>query len=725
VPREEDGVEPTDRGAGGGVRRWSGRGATLAGLAALLIGAAHPAHRPSGGAEWPVHGGSASEQRYSLLTQINRADVGRLGVAWTFENFVVRGGIHHGVEATPLVVDGVMYFTGPWSVVYALDARTGRELWVYDPEVDGGWSRKACCDVVNRGVALAGGRVYVGSLDGFLISLDARTGKPVWRVDTLVDRSRNYTITGAPRIAGDKVLIGNGGADMGVRGYVSAYDLKTGALAWRFFTVPGDPAKGDESPEITFARKTWSPHSRWDMGGGGTVYDAMTYDTESGLVYVGVGNGGPHPAWIRSPGGGDNLFLSSIVALEAKTGRMKWYYQTTPGDSWDYTATQNIILADVVVGGKPRKVLMQAPKNGFFYMLDRQTGRLIAANAYTTVTWADRIDPVTSRPVEHGAGDYSASPKIVWPAAAGGHNWQPMAFSPQTGLVYIPVLESPLRYINDPTVTYRPGSGVVGHGAQIPPFPDEPDAQPKPVFQSVLKAWDPAARRVVWSSTPGPYWGGGGVATTAAGLVFQGGSDGVFTVRDAATGAILKTLDTGTAMMAPPITYAIDGVQYVAVLGGYGGAFGALYVAGTAPIKYENPERLIVFKLDGRPPRTPPLRQPATHNAPPPVTTADRALAPKGQGLYLANCARCHAYGGPAGNFPSVWNLSGDKHAAFDDIVLGGALNYAGMASFTDILSKDDVHAIHAFLKVEQAKGEAVAAQKPHPSPHRSAEGPP
>jgi quinohemoprotein ethanol dehydrogenase len=353
---------------------------------------------------------------------------------------------------------------------------------------------------------------------------------------------------------------------------------------------------------------------------------------------------------------------------------------------------------------------MQAPKNGFFYVLDRNTGKLIFADAYTTITWANRIDPVTGRPVESGAGDYSKMPKIVWPAAAGGHNWQPMAFSRQTGLVYIPVLESPLRYINDPTVSYRPGSGVIGHGAQIPPFADAPDARPKPVFQSVLKAWDPVRRRVVWASAPGPYWGGGGLAATAGGVVLQGGADGVFTVRDAATGRILKRLETGSAMMAPPITYAVDGVQYVAVLGGYGGAFGALYVAGTAPLKYENPERLMVFKLGGDPPRAPPLRRAESRNPPPAITDADVALAPNGQGLYLANCARCHAFGGPAGNFPNVWNLSPRAHAAFDDIVLGGVMNYSGMASFADVLSKDDVHAIHAFLKVAQAKAAAEAA---------------
>ena len=352
-------------------------------LTATLVQAA------DGSREWPLYGRTFEEARFSPLTQIAEANVSTLGLAWEFSDFVVRGRTHRGNEASPLVADGVMYLSGPWSVVYALDARNGRLLWKYDPEVDGQWIRRACCDAVNKGVALWQGRVYVATLDGHLIALDAKTGTPVWKVDTFVDRvAMNYASTGAPRIAGNLVVIGNAGAEMGARGYVSAYDLGSGKLAWRFYTVPGDPAKGpDESPDVTAARKTWSKDSRWDLGGGGTAWDSMVYDPIGHLLYVGVGNGMPHPVWSRSPGGGDNLYLSSIVALDAATGRMQWYYQTTPADSYDYTATQNMILADLDIGGTTRHVLMQAPKNGFFYVLDRATGKLLSANAYTRVTW--------------------------------------------------------------------------------------------------------------------------------------------------------------------------------------------------------------------------------------------------------------------------------------------------------------------------------------------------
>jgi len=356
---------------------------------------------------------------FSPLSKIDAGNVASLGIAWTYDGIRVRGAVNRGLEATPIIVGGVMYVSGPWSIVYALDARTGHELWVYDPQVEGAWARKACCDVVNRGVAVWKGKVYVGSLDGYLIALDAHTGHLLWKTDTLVDRTRAYVVGDAPAIAGNNVVIGNGGADMGVRGYVSAYDLETGALAWRFFTVPGDPAKGFEHPELAAAAKTWDPHSRWEYGGGGTAWDSIVYDPELDLVYVGTGNAGPHPRWTRSPSGGDNLYLASILAIHASTGRLAWYYQTTPGESWDYTATQNMILADLKIGNQIRKVLLQAPKNGFFYVLDRRTGELISAEKYATVTWADRVDLASGRPVLAAQGDYEKGPSwFIQPTGA-------------------------------------------------------------------------------------------------------------------------------------------------------------------------------------------------------------------------------------------------------------------------------------------------------------------
>ena len=323
---------------------------------------------------WFTTGRSFSEERFSPLDRINAGNVKQLGLAWEYDLQTQRG-----LEATPVVVDGVLFASSTWSKVYALDARTGRELWSFDPQVPGEWARNACCDVVNRGVAVWQGKVYVGTLDGRLIAIDANTGKPLWSQDTLIDRSRSYTITGAPRIAGGKVVIGNGGGEIGVRGYITAYDAESGAMAWRFFTVPGDPKLPFEHPELEAAAKTWDPNSRWEAGGGGTAWDAMAYDPQLNLLYVGTGNASPFPQSVRSPKGGDNLYLSSILAINPDTGRLVWHYQTTPGESWDYTAVQHMILADLEINGRVRKVLMQAPKNGFFYVLDRASGELLSA----------------------------------------------------------------------------------------------------------------------------------------------------------------------------------------------------------------------------------------------------------------------------------------------------------------------------------------------------------
>jgi quinohemoprotein ethanol dehydrogenase len=389
--------------------------------------------------DWITHGRTYSETRFSPLNQINAGNIKQLGLAWSFDTDTTRG-----LEATPIIVDGVMYTTGSWSVVFALDARTGRQLWKWDPQVPRSFGYKACCDVVNRGVAVYKGKVYVGTLDGRLVALDADSGKPLWEVVT-VDQSLPYTVTGAPRVVKGKVLIGNGGAEMGVRGYISAYDAETGKMAWRFYTVPGDPSKPFESPAMERAAKTWSGEW-WKIGGGGTVWDSMAYDPELDLLYIGTGNGSPWNREIRSSGTGDNLYLSSIVALKPETGEMVWHYQTTPGDSWDYTATQHIILADLDIGGRNRKVLMQAPKNGFFYVIDRKNGELLSAQAYVPISWAKEVDKQTGRPVENPGVRYKDSAAFIKPGPLGGHNWQPMSYNPQTGLVYIPAQDTLFVY---------------------------------------------------------------------------------------------------------------------------------------------------------------------------------------------------------------------------------------------------------------------------------------
>jgi len=479
---------------------------------------------------WLAHGRTYGEQRYSPLAQINDGNVEQLGLAWSYATGTTRG-----LQASPIVVDGTMYTTGVWSVVWALDAKTGKVLWTYDPEVPRAWGRYACCDAVNRGAAVWKGSVYFATLDGRLIALDAKTGAKRWEVNT-IDRSKPYTITGAPRVVKGKVLIGNGGGEYGVRGYFSAYDAATGKLAWRFYTVPGNPKDGFEHPELEQAAKTW--HGEWWVhGGGGTVWDSMAFDPELDTLYVGTGNGSPWARDIRSPGGGDNLYLSSILALDPDTGRLKWHYQVTPADNWDYTATQHIILAELPIGGKTRKVLMQAPKNGFFYVLDRETGELLSADKYIPATWASHVDLETGRPVETADANYSKETKLIIPAAFGGHNWHPMAFNPKTGLVYIPAMQ-PMG-IYPPSEEFKttgkytrrdmfwnPGIDWNAYTDTIYSFLAQLNGQ-LPIDRGFLKAWDPVQKKTVWEIEHPAFWNGG-LLTTAGNLLFQGTGDGRF-----------------------------------------------------------------------------------------------------------------------------------------------------------------------------------------------------
>jgi quinohemoprotein ethanol dehydrogenase len=643
-----------------------------------------------------MHGGDWTDSRHSELATINRRNVNRLGLAWSFDDFVVRGRTHRGMQSTPIVMNGVMYVTGPWSVIYALNARTGELLWQHDPQVPGGWARKACCDAVNRGVAVANDKVFSATLDGYLLALDARTGRTLWRTDTFIDRERAYTITGAPRLTDKLVVIGNAGGELGVRGYVSAYERDSGKLAWRFFTVPGSGA--DEHPEIATARKSWSRDSRFDFGLGGTVWDSMSFDPELQLLYVGVGNGSPWPAWVRSPGGGDNLYLSSILALDAGSGRLRWHYQTTPADSWDYTATQNMILADLKLDGRARKVLMQAPKNGFYYVLDRETGELLSARAYTDVTWASRVDPATGRPVTQDSARYQDRRAVVVPSIAGGHNWQPMAFSPRTQLTYIPVLAEQMTF-----VPWRDGyrRDTINVEARVDDPAKAADRDPLldpqiPAPHSALVAWNPVTAQSAWRGHSRPWWSGG-VLSTAGDLVAQGGSDGLLVIHDALDGRELKTISVGTAISAAPISYSIDGTQYIAVVAGLGGSV-KTFPWGSAALDYQNSERLLVFRLDGGPVPLPPRLAPKVQRAALDASSIDAATAARGSALFLDHCSRCHAPSGAANNYPDLWNLPAATYGAFEGIVLGGAMEHAGMPRFDDALSPADVAAIRDFI---------------------------
>jgi PQQ-dependent dehydrogenase (methanol/ethanol family) len=502
------------------------------------------------------------EQRFSPLTGVDVGNVAQLGLAWSYDLDTA----HRVQESTPLVIDGVMYVTSAWSKLFALDARTGKEIWRFDPKVPGEAGVKACCDVGNRGVAAWNGRIFLGTLDGRLLAIDAATGKSVWEVMT-VPAGQNYTITGAPRVFDGKVLIGNGGAELGARGFVTAYDAETGKEIWRFYTVPGDPAKPFENPALEKAAKTWKGEW-WKYGGGGTVWDSIVYDPKLGLIYIGVGNGAPWNQAVRSPGGGDNLYLSSIVALKADTGEYVWHFQTTPGETWDYTATQPMILADLEIGGKPRQVLMQAPKNGFFYVIDRVTGEFISGGAYAFMNWAKGLDPKTGRPLENREARYdkSGKPAVVVPGPGGAHNWHPMSYSPITKLAYFPVIEAGFAFIpaaKMKTNTIGWNTGVDFNAGSLPTDP-KVLAGIKSQLKGHLVAWDPVAQKEVWRAQFDSPWNGGTLATAAISCSTA--------MRAANSWRTAPPTDRNSGrrrrrpgVMAGPMSYEIDGEQYVAI----------------------------------------------------------------------------------------------------------------------------------------------------------------
>jgi quinohemoprotein ethanol dehydrogenase len=662
-----------------------------------LVAAASEPHN------WLTHGGTYLEQRFSPLDQISDANIAGLKLAWFYDFDTNRA-----QEATPIVVDGVMYVTSAWSKLFALDAATGKELWSYDPEVPGETGVKACCDVVNRGVAVLGDRLFFGTLDGRLIAVDRRTGKPAWSVVT-VDQSKPYTITGAPRIVKGRVVIGNGGAELGVRGYVSAYDADTGKLAWRFYTVPGDPAAGPDGAAsdealAKVARPTWSGEY-WKLGGGGTAWDAIVYDPELDQLYVGVGNGSPWNHRKRSAGKGDNLFLSSVVALDPDTGRYKWHYQGTPGETWDFTQTQPITLATLKIDGRDRKVLMQAPKNGFFYVVDRQTGKLISAKNFVPTTWATHVDPQTGRPVEAQGARFDKGPFVALPSALGAHNWHPQSFSPKTGLVYLPAQEIPFAYKEDPGYKDRPGAWNLGIDTVAGALPDDPAARRalRPLLKGHLAAWDPVAQREVWRVQHAGPWNGGTLAT-AGNLVFQGTAEGQFRAFRATDGKQLWSFPAQAGIGAGPVSYRVGDTQYVAVLVGYGGAYGLSGATLDNKVKPQPNGRVLVFSLNGKaqlPAWDPPELPPAN----PPKQVADAGTFARGQAIYEGNCGVCHGTSGASlGVLPDL-----RRSAALTDrdlwhgIVVEGQLKDRGMVSFAKYFSPAELETVRLYLG-EQAR---------------------
>ena len=646
--------------------------------------------------DWLAHGRTWSEQRFSPLDSINRDTVNDLSLAWYIDLPDTRG-----QEASPIVVDGVMYTTAAWSVVYALDAASGKEIWRFDPEVDRSHAVDGCCDAVNRGVAWWDGTVMVGTLDGRLIALDAASGAELWSVLT-VDLSQPYTITGAPRVAEGLVFIGNGGAEFGVRGYVTAYDIASGEQRWRFYTVPGNPADGFESEAMAMAAETWSG-DWWALGGGGTAWDSIAYDPDLGLLYIGVGNGSPWNPNVRSDGEGDNLFLSSIVALDASSGEYVWHYQTTPGEGWDYTATQHMILADLVIEGELRKVIMQAPKNGFFYVLDRETGEFISAENIVPVTWADGIDPETGRPNIRPEAKYWETGEVALqsPGFLGGHNWHPMSYNPETGLVYLPAQEMSFPYSADDDFEVKSLAANLGVDTGVARFPDAPAviAAVQEATRGHLAAWDPVAQQERWRvQFPGPW--NGGVLSTAGGLVFQGTAAGFFKAYDASTGEELWETPSQTGIVAPPVTYEVDGEQYVTVMAGWGGIFpiitGPLSLS-SGPIR--NVGRILTYKLGGE------SSLPADNFIPaelPDLSALeiDEELAEQGFLVYDRYCGACHGAGAiGSGVIPDLrYSSLPASPEAWAAVVLEGAFADRGMVGFGSELNNDDAEAIRNYI---------------------------
>jgi quinohemoprotein ethanol dehydrogenase len=561
--------------------------------------------------DWLSYGRSQGETRYSPLKQIDTSNVSRLGLSWTY----VLGAGGGNQEGTPLVWNNTIYGITSWSVVFAVDARTGKELWRWDPEVNQAAVRpKICCGIVNRGLAIYDGKIFAPVIDGRLEALDALTGKPIWEARLAYPQDW-YSVTMAPRVANGKVVIGAAGGDHPTRGFFDAYDAATGRRAWRFYTVPGNPSQPYENDAMRQAAKTWGGDF-YKMGGGGAVWDGMAYDPQADLIYVGTGNAEPWVQKFRGAKDVDNLYTCSILAVQVSTGQLKWHYQEVPNDNWDYDAVQHLMLADLTINGRPRKVLMQAPKNGFFYVLDRITGEFISAKPFTQVNWARGFNE-SGRPLINPEAFYDKDPVTIYPTAGGAHNWSPMSFNPATGLVYIPTTYGSWTFAaGDEVIAQQTGHTGLSRSFPQPRPNSMPMIGPEPLGtnRGVLEAWDPVNQKLVWRA-PGGGGIGGGTVTTAGNLVFQVINDGRLLAYSADKGDKLFELQLGRTGMAPPITYQVDGKQYVAVMGGLGRP---ATVVGPNDAKVDGPPLLFVFELDGKTPMPAPAAPPPAFGGPPP-----------------------------------------------------------------------------------------------------------
>jgi quinohemoprotein ethanol dehydrogenase len=657
----------------------SASGAAAVDDARLLLGTEDPSL-------WAHYGGSYNEQRYSPLDAINTGNVGQLGLAW-FADYDTNQNQH----GSPLYVDGVIYVSTARNVVHAFDARDGSRIWTYTPIM----VPNPNLGLVNRGIAAYDGKIYMGMLDAQMVALDAATGEELWKVDTvpeslgLGDMRKQYSITMAPRVAKGKVFIGGSGGEFGARGWIAAYNAQTGEEEWRFWTVPGNPELGFEADHLRMAAETWPKDKPfWEQGGGGTVWDAAVYDPVTDLLYFGTGNGTPWNRMMRDPSDGDNLFVASVVAVNPDTGEYVWHYQETPGDSWDYDAVSPMMTVDIEIDGVERHVILHPSKNGFMYVLDAATGQLISGDAFMDTTWASGIDPVTGRPLEVPGARYETEPFNIGPGAPGGHTWHPNAFSPRTGLIYIPTWENYSAMVPQKLPENGPPP-LIAFGGRV----DRDTLKPhnKQADDGWLQAWDPVARRAVWETPRGPR-ATSGVLATAGDVVFMGNSNGnMLAAYHAVTGEQLWSYDTQSAVYAAPITYELDGVQYIAAS-----------VGGTGGSDYYAPSygRMLVFKVGG----SVQLPEKVSYTPPelnPPASTAAPELIARGGELYAEHCSVCHGTNAvqQRSSFPNL-TLSPMLHsqAGFDLIVLEGARVQRGMANYSDRLKAEDTAAIREYI---------------------------
>jgi quinohemoprotein ethanol dehydrogenase len=661
-------------------------------------------------ANWLGFGRTYSEQRFSPLDQINADTIENLALAWYKDLPDDRS-----LNGTPLVVNGVMYFEGSYNKVYAVDARSGQTLWTYDPKaIEAAGERLRVMWDVSRGLAFWKGKVYTATIDGRLIALDAVTGERVWEVMT-VDPRKALFITGAPKVFRDKIVIGNGGTEWGPsRGYITAYDTETGEQAWRFWVVPGNPADGFESKAMEMAAKTWTGEW-WKYGGGGNVWHGLTYDPEFNTLYFGTGNGSPWNQKIRSPDGGDNLFLCSIVAVDADTGEYKWHYQTVPGETWDYNSNMDIVLADLKYGDQTIKALLHAPKNGFFYVLNRATGELLSAEKLGQATWASHVDLKSGRPIEMPGARYEDGEELVWPSAVGVHSWHAMSYNPDTGLVYVPVVEMPGLFTD---------KGMKLQEWKSPYFGFDPGVDtlrgdvPADAGTGALRAWNPITQKLVWEHPLPGIWNPG-TLTTHGNLVFQGRTDGRFVAYRATDGKILWSVELGHGISAPPITFELDGKQYVSLLVGWGGTGASMVgsIAAQHGWAYKAQiRRLYTFALDGEldiPAQTNPPTFPKPIDAP--GFVVDASLIEQGSWLYKESCSMCHGGGAVSGGYAPDLRASPLVIAddAFKEVVLKGVKRMNGMPDFKDF-SEEQVQALRHYIRHQATQPQVLDAKAAH-----------